>query len=374
MKMFKIILDIIMTVLLLLLMKISFIGIHAHELIGMGLFLLFAVHKLLNGKWIVAITKSIKKGACKPKLRLMFSLDLVLFAFITFVVVSGILISQTIFTGITVNDIMLWSNLHHFTAYCSLMLISVHIGFHWQALINTFKKLLRLADVNLARTLLARAMLVPIAFFGIKAIINPEIYGNFTAPFNMSVNPIVEQTKQVTYTSKKETGSSTITTSIVPLSINSLVVDTPTLEDYLSKLFCSGCGRHCPLTALQCGRGTRYKNAAVADYEAAYMKNNSDTSETPASSEDTPASPENSQKAEESDVSRQSKNDAQASSPDISSVPAETPAISSGIPQASDDVLSLPYTEENGTSPLDHIGLMGIVIAGTHYTIKFTKK
>ena len=40
------------------------------------------------------------------------------------------------------------------------------------------------------------------------------------------------------------------------------------LQEYLSKLFCSGCGRHCPLTAPQCAKGQAYVEQATAEFEA----------------------------------------------------------------------------------------------------------
>jgi hypothetical protein len=38
----------------------------------------------------------------------------------------------------------------------------------------------------------------------------------------------------------------------------------PSLEEYLSKLLCSGCGRRCPLTARKCSRGQAYLQKANA--------------------------------------------------------------------------------------------------------------
>lgn len=40
------------------------------------------------------------------------------------------------------------------------------------------------------------------------------------------------------------------------------------LQDYLSGLICTGCGLHCPLTALQCARGNAYLEQAKSDFAA----------------------------------------------------------------------------------------------------------
>jgi hypothetical protein len=40
------------------------------------------------------------------------------------------------------------------------------------------------------------------------------------------------------------------------------------LQNFLSGLICTGCGRHCPLTALQCSRGNVYLEQAKVDFAA----------------------------------------------------------------------------------------------------------
>jgi hypothetical protein len=47
---YKFILDIIMTMLLVVLMKTTFTGMLWHEVLGIGLFLMFIIHKLVNIK------------------------------------------------------------------------------------------------------------------------------------------------------------------------------------------------------------------------------------------------------------------------------------------------------------------------------------
>ena len=332
-KGFKIALDIVMTILFLLLMKVSFVGIALHELIGIGIFFLFAAHKLLNYKWVTGVCKGIAKGKSTSKARFMLVLDAVILLLVTLNVISGVLISQTIFTGIAASNITWWSTLHHFAAYSSLVLLSVHIGLHWQMLINIFKKLLGLNTENPVRTLIARAALIIIAIIGIKAISNPGIYENYTAPFTSpAAMPSQQSSSQVITTSKKDDEDAD-TAIVTQLSSNSLEVVVPTLEEYLSKLRCSGCGKHCLLTALRCNKGTRYKNAAIADYEEAYSNSNEEEAST-----------------------------------------SEDSAITETETASADIADSFYESSENETSMSDYIGLMGLVIAGTHYTLVIPQK
>ncbi len=204
MKLVKIILDAGMTILLLLLMKLGFVGIEWHELFGIGIFFVFLLHKILNSRWIIGVIKGFISGKSTARAGFMFCLDFIILLFVTFNVVSGILISQTILTGIAVRDVFFWSNLHHFSAYGSLLLISVHIGLHWRRLMSFFTRILGFTGENPARTLLARVTLVVIAFFGIKAMLKPDIYENFTAPFVPQSVPAVSQTINTGVTIKRE--------------------------------------------------------------------------------------------------------------------------------------------------------------------------
>ena len=44
----------------------------------------------------------------------------------------------------------------------------------------------------------------------------------------------------------------------------------PSLEDYLSNLFCSGCHKHCPLISPRCGRGAEQAEIAKEEYMQIY--------------------------------------------------------------------------------------------------------
>ncbi len=58
----KICVDISMTIALLLLMPYELVGQAAHEWIGIGIFILFIVHHILNGKW----SRNLRKGTYTP--------------------------------------------------------------------------------------------------------------------------------------------------------------------------------------------------------------------------------------------------------------------------------------------------------------------
>lgn len=41
-------------------------------------------------------------------------------------------------------------------------------------------------------------------------------------------------------------------------------------EEYLSKLFCTGCSKHCPLSSPRCGKGEEQAETALEEYNALY--------------------------------------------------------------------------------------------------------
>lgn len=56
------------------------------------------------------------------------------------------------------------------------------------------------------------------------------------------------------------------------------VTQQPTIEEYLSKLFCTGYGRHCPLTNSACGRGMSMQIQKIQKYNQTYHTNETYTS------------------------------------------------------------------------------------------------
>ena len=214
----------------------------------------------------------------------MFGIDVLLFICVTFIVISGILISQNILISIQGNDLLFWSTWHHFASYSALVLISIHIGLHWQSIMNMTKKIFKLSCNNVIRTTVCRVLAIIIMFFGVKVLFKPDISENFTAPFTPENSDNENDTISANYSSvdsnnKAQTISST----------TQIAQDAPTLDEYLGNLFCQGCGRHCPLNALSCSKGKAYQNAAIEDYNELY------TIVVQSPSEDTTTSQEDSQ-------------------------------------------------------------------------------
>lgn len=262
MKKTKIILDIIMIIIMLLLMNLQVTGLNIHEILGIIIFALFIIHKVLNKKWITAMSKNIFNKNIKPKTKVMYWLDVILLIILTINVLTGILISKCILTNITVNNVELTTNIHNIVSIISIILIAIHLSFHLENMIAKIKKAFREPIEFSTIDIIVKCVYAIIAITTVYVLVKSIL---FKESDNTSTNTISNNTVITKKEEDEQTNSNTT---------NSTVTDMPeSIEEYLSKLFCTGCGRHCPLTSPQCGRGMSSQTAKVEEYNETYNTN-----------------------------------------------------------------------------------------------------
>lgn len=136
----KIILDICMTISLLLLMPYSLLSETAHEWIGITIFTLFVVHHILNRKWLATMTK----GKYTPFRVVQTLLVIVMLILMGGSMVSGILLSNHIFKAVNIAGISMEARqVHIFCAYWGFVVMSIHLGMHWNMVINMTGRLFK---------------------------------------------------------------------------------------------------------------------------------------------------------------------------------------------------------------------------------------
>ena len=124
----KILIDIGMTICLLLLMPYSLLSETAHEWIGMAMLVLFIAHHILNHKWVL----SIGKGKYNAFRVIQTVLVIIMLILIMGSMISGILLSNHIFKWIKISGTYMTARqIHMFCAYWGLVVMSLHLGFHW---------------------------------------------------------------------------------------------------------------------------------------------------------------------------------------------------------------------------------------------------
>ncbi len=158
----KFILDILMALLLALMYNKRLLGLAFHEIGGMALCGLFIIHKLLNWKWIKAVSTGLFSRRVPARQKLYWVLDILLFASFAYVLVSGILISKVVFPS--TGGGMAFKLGHYAAAALALVLTGVHVGLHMGWLGQRMPFLRRLPI--LARRGLAVLLSVAVLVFG----------------------------------------------------------------------------------------------------------------------------------------------------------------------------------------------------------------
>lgn len=166
----KIAIDIAMTIALLLLMTYELIGQAAHEWIGIGMFVLFVAHHVLNGKW----GKNLLKGRY-TSLRIMQTVLVVLVLFSMFgSMVSGVILSRHALSFLSISGGRAFArSLHMIAAYWGFVFMSLHLGFHWSMMMSIAGKLV--GGPSAIRKWVLRIAAVLIAGYGVYAFVKRDI-------------------------------------------------------------------------------------------------------------------------------------------------------------------------------------------------------
>lgn len=245
----KFIVDIIMLIIMLLLMSPLVTGQLLHEIGGIILFFLLVIHLILNTK----IIKNFVKGNLNLKYNIIFIIDILVFISSFIMILTGVFISQKILTNISFGNYNTMASIHNISAYLSLILMSIHLGIHYNYLIMYIKRIFNIKNITRSIIYIYDIIVIIISIFGVKALVK------------IIVNKIiVSKNDDVMYTS----------------ATTKLAANEETLESYLSKLYCDGCGRHCPLSRPSCSRGESKRVSATNDYYSTYSSTTTVTTTT----------------------------------------------------------------------------------------------
>lgn len=150
---------------LLIVMDYRFIDNVIHEILGLLTVLLFIIHSVLNRHWYTAIGKV--KLDLRPILNTIT--NLLLWVMMLLVAITGILISQTVFSSFSLSGNIWAHELHILSAYLSFILVAIHLGSHWNALWGKLCLWLKIERTNLSYILSSRIASLLIIGYGIYA-------------------------------------------------------------------------------------------------------------------------------------------------------------------------------------------------------------
>ena len=165
----KIAVDAAMSVSMLLLMAYGLVGEAAHEWIGMGMFALFVAHHILNRRWIQAVPQ----GRYTPQRSVQTALAGLIFLCMVGSMFSGIVLSRHVFAFLPKHGgYELAGKLHILCAFWGFVLMSLHLGMHWNMLLTMARKRLR---PNQIRTWVLRIVGYSFAVYGAVAFVRRDV-------------------------------------------------------------------------------------------------------------------------------------------------------------------------------------------------------
>lgn len=166
----KIVTDILMTVVILLLMAYSLVGEKAHEWLGIGMFVLFVLHHVLNNAW----GRNLLRGRYTPFRILQTVLVVLALVCMLGSVVSGIVLSRYALSFLPIRGGQSWARtVHMLCAYWGFIVISLHLGLHWNIMLGMAEKIFHKSSA--LRTWAARAVGLSIAGYGVYAFVRRQI-------------------------------------------------------------------------------------------------------------------------------------------------------------------------------------------------------
>lgn len=134
---FKIAVDVVMTVLLLFLMARQLTGDSAHEWLGAGMLILWIAHHILNRSWY----SHLFKGKYTPARILQTVTNFAVLLSMFGLMVSGIILSREVFAFLPISgSIALARPLHVLSAFWGFVLMALHLGLHWNMILGMVRK------------------------------------------------------------------------------------------------------------------------------------------------------------------------------------------------------------------------------------------
>ena len=169
---FKIIIDLLLTVFLLLLMPYAMVGEAAHEWIGIGMLLFFVIHHILNRNWFGGLAK----GRYSPVRIIQTIVVFLILVCILGSAVSGVILSNHVFDFLDIRGLSAPARTAHMLcSYWGFVLMSLHLGFHWGMITRMIPGLR--PETSGPRKWVFRLIGIAIAGYGCYALIRRDILG-----------------------------------------------------------------------------------------------------------------------------------------------------------------------------------------------------
>lgn len=167
----KIIIDVLMTIGLFFVSGYQFWGEAPHEWVGTGMFIMFIAHHILNLNWYKGITK----GKHSVTRIFQLSINIALLLVMIMEMYSGIVMSRYVFDFLSIgNGLALARKLHILGAYWGFILMSIHLGMHWNIIVKMVQKTNIIKGKSKLRSSISRLCGFIIFCYGLYAFIQRD--------------------------------------------------------------------------------------------------------------------------------------------------------------------------------------------------------
>lgn len=393
----KISIDIFMTIIWLVLMTYDLTGSIWHEILGIGMLIPLFFHLYLNRKWIAGVSK--KLFSTKPNVNTVrWICDVLMLIGFVVTAATGIAISKELLWQIRADNNALWYTVHAWAAYLTLAVMGVHVGLHWKMLLGFFRSMLGNKKVTRTRRTIGAVISLAVIAYGIKSTVVYNLPA-YTAADDASLDYTVSQLTFSAY-NNAESGDLKIVNIDTKISTGNTITETPnageTVNDFLGRLFCNGCPKHCSLLSPGCSIGRSLVTEAKTVYSeftaAASAENtpSSSAASSPASSTASNTIPSSGSSVTSSETASaeshteqsEDKGKGKGGEHQTQSVTESSPTESSSesnIPESASSEAQIPSAGdgeyfEYGSKIAQNLSILGMYIAGTFYMIEFLGK
>ena len=282
----KLLFDLVMTTLLIFLTFDFGTSLFFHETAGIAVYILFAAHLALNSKAVTGLVKTSFKSANKRAL-LFLVVDVMLLIGMAIVLATGMMISRILFP-LRLTDTAVAYTIHKIMSYVCIGVLGFHLALHALYLLKGFKKLVKSVFTAHGKSPARRALAGFAASVGVAAVVYYQAYPVYLESLSVAGTITVPETYtgDTSPSAETEADKSDVTPDDVTsdqasetdhekkqsqdTSAGTSAAAAQTLNDFLSKMFCTGCHRHCPLLSPSCSTGVAQAQEATAEYEAEY--------------------------------------------------------------------------------------------------------
>lgn len=187
---FRLGVDLSMTVLMIVAMAYQITGNTIHEWVGMSLFVLFIVHNVFNRKWY----KTILKAKYTARRMLGVLVNLLFLVSVAVILISSIPISADVFPYLSSSNDMMWRQIHVLTSYWGFIFMAVHIGLSWGMVLQAVRSMTGLKRESRIGSVGLRVLAVIIVIYGVQTSFEQDMGERLTIynPFGGSNDSAME--------------------------------------------------------------------------------------------------------------------------------------------------------------------------------------